>query len=120
MCLLIAFTLSAICIGLAAAVPIPHKHHGHNAVHGEVTSYPVVTKPESDHGNGNHVDNKGHQWNHVHHEENHGHGEHRGHRFESHGKPGHAKYEFEYGVKDTKTVDIKDQWESRDGNKVKD
>lgn len=27
----------------------------------------------------------------------------------------HAKYEFEYGVKDLKTGDIKNQWEHRDG-----
>ncbi|XP_005184970.1 adult-specific cuticular protein ACP-20 [Musca domestica] len=31
----------------------------------------------------------------------------------------HPKYEFKYGVKDLKTGDIKDQWEQRDGDKVK-
>lgn len=31
----------------------------------------------------------------------------------------HPKYEFQYGVKDAKTGDIKDQWEHRDGDKVK-
>ncbi|XP_061397849.1 adult-specific cuticular protein ACP-20-like [Musca vetustissima] len=31
----------------------------------------------------------------------------------------HPKYEFKYGVKDLKTGDIKDQWEERDGDKVK-
>ncbi|XP_017072361.1 histidine-rich glycoprotein-like [Drosophila eugracilis] len=31
----------------------------------------------------------------------------------------HPKYEFDYGVKDTKTGDIKQQWETRDGDKVK-
>ncbi|XP_059227040.1 cuticle protein 19-like [Stomoxys calcitrans] len=31
----------------------------------------------------------------------------------------HPKYEFKYGVKDSKTGDIKDQWEHRDGNHVK-
>lgn len=31
----------------------------------------------------------------------------------------HPKYSFDYGVKDTKTGDIKNQWETRDGDKVK-
>ncbi|EDW35309.1 GL20893 [Drosophila persimilis] len=31
----------------------------------------------------------------------------------------HPKYQFDYGVKDTKTGDIKQQWETRDGDKVK-
>ncbi|KAH8411144.1 hypothetical protein KR222_007835 [Zaprionus bogoriensis] len=31
----------------------------------------------------------------------------------------HPKYQFDYGVKDTKTGDIKNQWETRDGDKVK-
>ncbi|XP_065360824.1 uncharacterized protein LOC135954562 [Calliphora vicina] len=31
----------------------------------------------------------------------------------------HAKYQFDYGVKDLKTGDIKNQWESRDGDHVK-
>lgn len=31
----------------------------------------------------------------------------------------HPKYQFDYGVKDLKTGDIKNQWEHRDGGHVK-
>ncbi|XP_059222225.1 adult-specific cuticular protein ACP-22-like [Stomoxys calcitrans] len=57
------------------------------------------------------------------HEENHGwagHDESQGHGdSEHHDYHSHPKYEFKYGVKDSKTGDIKDQWEQRDGDSVK-
>ncbi|XP_075162720.1 uncharacterized protein LOC142235349 [Haematobia irritans] len=37
---------------------------------------------------------------------------------EHHDYHAHHKYEFKYGVKDSKTGDVKDQWEHRDGDKV--
>lgn len=160
---LIVYTLLAICIGVTMAGPVPHKHHGHKVGHGKATSYVVVTKHESNHGDGHHHDSKGyHEENHGkaghgeansytvvtkhesnngagHHQDNKGnhehhvHGNHYEHKVEHHGNNGHdngkhshheethghAKYEFGYGVKDTKTGDIKDQWETRDGDKVK-
>ncbi|XP_073843702.1 uncharacterized protein [Musca autumnalis] len=38
---------------------------------------------------------------------------------EHHDEYVHPKYEFKYGVKDPKTGDVKEQWEERDGDKVK-
>uniref|UniRef100_A0A1I8P1C1 Uncharacterized protein n=1 Tax=Stomoxys calcitrans TaxID=35570 RepID=A0A1I8P1C1_STOCA len=111
--------------GLAAA---GHLHHG------SATSYTVVTKHKTDghhgwsghdsdsHGwSGSSVSHGCHGWSG--HEENHGwagHDESQGHGdSEHHDYHSHPKYEFKYGVKDSKTGDIKDQWEQRDGDSVK-
>ncbi|XP_061397848.1 adult-specific cuticular protein ACP-22-like [Musca vetustissima] len=110
--------------GLAAAGHL----HGHG-----VTSYSVETK---------HEPSLHHSWSHGHSGDSHGlsagHGHESHHVWESHpeshivssdsGHDGHdehydeyahPKYEFKYGVKDPKTGDVKDQWEERDGDKVK-
>uniref|UniRef100_A0A1B0BCK2 Cuticle protein 19 n=1 Tax=Glossina palpalis gambiensis TaxID=67801 RepID=A0A1B0BCK2_9MUSC len=57
-----------------------------------------------------------HDWGHGHYNEfqPYHHGHHDDHDYHS-----YPKYEFEYGVKDLKTGDIKKQWESREGDKVK-
>lgn len=59
-----------------------------------------------------------HEEHHVEHHGNNGDDEHHDHH-EHHEDNGHVKYEFKYGVKDPKTGDIKQQWEVRDGDKVK-
>ena len=101
----------AIC-GLAVAAP--SYHHGGG---GHGTSYAIITK---------------HDWIPHHHgwEEKswgsdggwHG-GVSVGHHYDGgwdkHDYDKHAKYEFDYGVKDLKTGDIKNQWEHRDGDHVK-
>ncbi|XP_073811640.1 uncharacterized protein [Musca autumnalis] len=110
------FIYLAICAVLAKAGPLPHKHNneGHeHQQHGEATSYTIVTKHEDN--NGGHDDQHngsnyhlGEQDDHI----GHGHGD----ADDYHTYP---KYEFVYGVEDLKTGDIKQQWESRDGDKVK-
>ncbi|TMW47254.1 hypothetical protein DOY81_007670 [Sarcophaga bullata] len=104
-------TFLAIC-GLALAAP--SYHHGDG---GHGTSYAFITK---------------HDWIPHHHgwEEKswgsdngwHG-GASVGHHYDGgwdkHDYDKHAKYEFDYGVKDLKTGDIKNQWEHRDGDHVK-
>uniref|UniRef100_A0A1A9WG96 Uncharacterized protein n=1 Tax=Glossina brevipalpis TaxID=37001 RepID=A0A1A9WG96_9MUSC len=80
-------------------------HDGHS--HG--SSYSTVVKHEQP--------IQKHDWGHGHYNDfqlNH-HGNHH----DVHDYHSYPKYEFEYGVKDLKTGDIKKQWESRDGDKVK-
>lgn len=110
---LVVGTFLLIC-GLAKAAPSYYHDKGH------ATSYAVITKHEVEphhdwehkewaphgieyHGNGIAVAN----------DYNHG----DWHKYEEHDK--HANYEFDYGVKDLKTGDIKNQWEHRDGDHVK-
>lgn len=101
--------------GLAAA---GHLHHG------GASSYSTVVN----HGEGHH----GHGWSghgansYGHVGAGHGHGS--GVAY-SHGAAGYGhggddhhsypRYDFEYGVQDSKTGDVKDQWEHRDGDQVK-
>ncbi|XP_061394157.1 adult-specific cuticular protein ACP-22-like [Musca vetustissima] len=95
------------------AGPLPYKHQngGHGSEHnGEATSYAIVTKH----------DDKSEEKGHSYHAENHyGSNDHDGYGDEHIDYHSHPKYEFAYGVEDTKTGDIKEQWESRDGYNVK-
>ncbi|XP_061397847.1 histidine-rich glycoprotein-like [Musca vetustissima] len=117
--------------GLAAAGHL----HGHG-----LTSYSVVTKHEpsihhswshghdsdshglsASHGYESHHGWEGHQESHIvssdsSHDAGHGH---EWQHDEHYDEYAHPKYEFKYGVKDPKTGDVKDQWEERDGDKVK-
>lgn len=69
--------------------------------HGGSSSFSIVTKHEEPkHYGGQHY--YAPQQHYVKHEPHH-----------------HPKYHFDYGVKDTKTGDIKNQWEARDGDHVK-
>uniref|UniRef100_A0A1B0BCJ9 Uncharacterized protein n=1 Tax=Glossina palpalis gambiensis TaxID=67801 RepID=A0A1B0BCJ9_9MUSC len=86
-----AFLLVTIC-GLAMA----------GYLHESASSYAEVSKHED-----------GKNEHHEFHHENQEHGE------EAYDYHSHPKYQFDYGVKDTKTGDVKNQWESRDGDKVK-
>lgn len=127
--------------GLAAA---GHLHHGHETSYSIVTKH-EPSKHHSWSSGHSHDDSHGssggnsisHDWSsHGGHDDghhggysasvDHGHGggyEHHGHHEEHHDEHhdeySHPKYEFKYGVKDPKTGDVKDQWEHRDGDKVK-
>ncbi|XP_061397854.1 uncharacterized protein LOC133333557 [Musca vetustissima] len=93
--------------------------YGHGGA-GGASSYASVVKHDDSHGHG--VES-GHGWS-GHGYASYGHG---GSGY-SHGGAGHdyghdyhsyPQYEFSYGVKDSKTGDMKDQWEHRDGDHVK-
>ncbi|KAM7356215.1 adult-specific cuticular protein ACP-22-like [Cochliomyia hominivorax] len=85
--------------GWTVAGSLPYYHHNI----GHATSYAVVTK---------HVEKPHHVqgWIGDHYADHHE------HNYDFHKYP---KYEFDYGVKDLKTGDIKNQWEHRDGDHVK-
>lgn len=93
--------------GLGVAAP-----HGHAAA----TSYSVLTKHEEpvhkSYGHGHVYESVGHAGLGLGYASyGHDHG-----KYEDYHS--HPKYQFDYGVKDTHTGDIKNQWESRDGDKV--
>uniref|UniRef100_A0A1A9WGA1 Uncharacterized protein n=1 Tax=Glossina brevipalpis TaxID=37001 RepID=A0A1A9WGA1_9MUSC len=92
------FLLVAIC-GLTMA----------GYLHESASSYAEVSKHESP------VKHEEEKKEYEHHEFNHENQEHNDEAYDYHS---HPKYEFDYGVKDTKTGDVKNQWESRDGDKV--
>ncbi|TMW41405.1 hypothetical protein DOY81_013515 [Sarcophaga bullata] len=111
---LVVGTTLAIC-GLAIAAPSYHHHHHDDGAHG--TSYAIVTKHES---LPQHHGWEGKSWG----SDEGWHGGagvsyHYGGDWDKHAHDKHAKYEFDYGVKDLKTGDIKNQWEHRDGDHVK-
>lgn len=93
--------------GLSLAAP-----HGH----GHATSYSVLTKHEEpvhkSYGHGHGYESVGYEGLGLGYA-SYGHGHEKYEDYHS-----HPKYQFDYGVKDTKTGDIKNQWESRDGDKV--
>lgn len=116
-----------------AAVAISTGGYAHHDKGVEV-HYSVVTEHKGDshgHGHGGHGhDGHGHAevqaWGHDSgHDGDDGHDDHDGDHYDGHygghdqDHDGPAKYEFSYGVKDTKTGDIKNQEEARDGDKVK-
>lgn len=141
-----AVVLLAIC-GLAAAGHLYHhqQHHSQHGGHEEHgSSYAVVSKHEEpavheySHGGsgGGH-----HEYVHFEHQGGYssdgghsegghaegghddggydaGHDEIHGHE-DSHDYHAHPKYEFDYSVKDEKSGDNKNHWETRDGDKVK-
>ncbi|KAH8373498.1 hypothetical protein KR009_011549 [Drosophila setifemur] len=120
-----AYKFTILCcalMGVAAASYIPQGGYDHG--HGHGVGYSIQTHHEApkkwqDHHQEHHhwapvavQDQHDHQhWAPVaqHHDYHHHHEE----------PKHHPKYEFDYGVKDTKTGDIKQQWETRDGDKVK-
>lgn len=130
------FIISSIVLLVLGAIAVTGHSHNHASSHGKATSYSVITKHE-DHHNvhrglkkhsvghiGGHKVQMHHHVHHVqHHKQHDGHMQHENHdQHKHHGQHethGHAKYDFKYGVKDTKTGDVKSQWESRDGDKVK-
>ncbi|XP_065369050.1 adult-specific cuticular protein ACP-22-like [Calliphora vicina] len=140
--------LLALTCGLVASHYISHGddggHSGYGG-HGKEVGYSVVT--EHGHGGGHDGGHAGqhdggydgghhsvHDWSHGG-DEAHGHyavghddghydhhqddGHYEGHDDEGHDHHAYPKYEFNYGVKDTKTGDIKSHSESRDGGHVK-
>ncbi|XP_061394154.1 adult-specific cuticular protein ACP-20-like [Musca vetustissima] len=127
--------ITILVVGVCLIEAKPHKYHGDDGGHGKATSYAIVTKHETEHGSGGHGghgDSGSHGYDD--HSEYHGYSQHGGHggdHEEYYGKGhhggdddghdyhSHPKYDFEYGVKDSKTGDVKEQWESRDGDKVK-
>ncbi|XP_017127368.2 histidine-rich glycoprotein-like [Drosophila elegans] len=119
-----AHKLTILCcalLGVAAASYIPHGGHDHGY---SIQTHHEAPKQWQDHQQDHHSwapvqDHHHQQWAHdshqqwSHHEEPH-------QQWSHHEDPHHhPKYEFDYGVKDTKTGDIKQQWETRDGDKVK-
>ncbi|XP_037722287.1 kininogen-1-like [Drosophila subpulchrella] len=119
-----AHKLTILCcalFGVAAASYIPHGGHDH----GHAVGYSIQTQHEApkkwqDH----HQDHQAHSWAPIqdhHHQQWAPVASHDTHpQWSHHEEPKHhPKYEFDYGVKDTKTGDIKQQWETRDGDKVK-
>ncbi|XP_061394153.1 probable zinc transporter protein DDB_G0282067 [Musca vetustissima] len=129
--------VTLVVIGVIIIEAAPHKHHDEG--HGKATSYAVVTKHESSHKGGSHGDDGSHHggsygdhgshkggshgyYGHGHNDgghHGHAHGKGDDHGDDDHDYHSHPKYDFGYGVKDSKTGDVKDQWESRDGDKVK-
>uniref|UniRef100_A0A6P4ERC4 Histidine-rich glycoprotein-like n=1 Tax=Drosophila rhopaloa TaxID=1041015 RepID=A0A6P4ERC4_DRORH len=116
--------ISILCcalLGVAAASYIPLPQGGYE--HGHGVGYSIQTHHEApkkwqDHHQDHHSwapaqDHHHQQWAPV--------AAHDAHQQWSHHEEPHhhPKYEFDYGVKDTKTGDIKQQWETRDGDKVK-
>ncbi|XP_073841461.1 uncharacterized protein [Musca autumnalis] len=110
----------------------PAQHHGwshghggdsHDLGHHEAHSVSHI-KHNAGHGlSAGHASHhhgwEGHHESHsASHDDGHGHEYEHGHD-EHHDEYAHPKYEFKYGVKDHKTGDVKDQWEERDGDKVK-
>ncbi|EDW49785.1 histidine-rich glycoprotein [Drosophila sechellia] len=126
-----AHQLSILCcalLGVAAASYIPHGGYSHeHGVGYSIQTHHEAPKQWQDHHQAHHqwVDApKAHSWGTVqdHHHQQWApvaaHDSH--HQWSHHEEPKHhPKYEFNYGVKDTKTGDIKQQWETRDGDKVK-
>ncbi|XP_058981794.1 adult-specific cuticular protein ACP-20-like [Musca domestica] len=115
--------IAILAVGVILVDAAPHKHSGHG--HGEATSYAVVTKHE-DHHDGHHGGSGYGHHGHGHHVEHHGiggdhygDGQGSGHHDDSHDYHSYPKYEFNYGVEDSKTGDVKNQWETRDGDQVK-
>ncbi|KAL7734390.1 hypothetical protein ACLKA6_010722 [Drosophila palustris] len=120
--------LTLVCcalLGVAAASYIPHSdYHGHHGHHGHEVGFSIQTHHEAPK-----------KW----HSQEHDHWAPQQHYqvaaapVQHHWAPAlapqhhhvaeeahhHPKYQFDYGVKDTKTGDIKNQWETRDGDKVK-
>ncbi|TMW49680.1 hypothetical protein DOY81_005249 [Sarcophaga bullata] len=92
--------------------------HGHDNGHNAVHSW--GHDGDHDHGYGGYSHDNGHGHESAHgYEHDHFGGHDGGHNHGyDHGHGGHAKYEFSYGVKDLKTGDIKNQKETRDGDKV--
>ncbi|EDV40923.1 uncharacterized protein Dana_GF10753 [Drosophila ananassae] len=117
--------LTLICcalLGVAAASYIP-SHGGYNHGHGHGVGYSIQTHHEApkkwhDHQQWveapkvQHWEQPQQHWAPVSHHQDYSHHHHEEPKH-------HPKYEFDYGVKDTKTGDIKQQWETRDGDKVK-
>ncbi|XP_020816509.1 histidine-rich glycoprotein [Drosophila serrata] len=131
-----AHKLTILCcalLGVAAASYIPHGGYEHGHGHGHGIGYSIQTHHEApkkwqDHHQEHHLwaeAPKAHQWAPSHHTQHTQHhwapvAAHDNHHEHHHEEPKHhPKYEFDYGVKDTKTGDIKQQWETRDGDKVK-
>lgn len=109
-------TTTLIVLLAFSALALAGHSYQHGPSHGhEVVSYAQVTKYE-DHGD--HDAHEHHQDEHLGHDqvEHHGNNGHNDHHDDNHG---HVQYEFKYGVKDLKTGDVKEQWESRDGHSVK-
>ncbi|KAH8270107.1 hypothetical protein KR018_004066 [Drosophila ironensis] len=118
-----AHKLTILCcalLGVAAASYIPHGH-GHGVGYSVQTHHEEPKKwhdhhqwaeaPKVQHWAVQDHHQPQHHWAPaVHHQEYSHHHEEPKH---------HPKYQFDYGVKDTKTGDIKQQWETRDGDKVK-
>ncbi|XP_017842060.2 histidine-rich glycoprotein [Drosophila busckii] len=121
--------LTLVCcalLGVAAASYIPHGHQSHDNAHG--LSYSIQAHHEAPAHKSWHHEQPQQHWAaapqqhwapapHQHWATVPQHVEHQQHHDEHHHH--HPKYEFSYGVKDTKTGDIKQQWETRDGDKVK-
>ncbi|KAM7357616.1 uncharacterized protein ACRADG_002893 [Cochliomyia hominivorax] len=107
----LAFASILATCGLTFAAPSYYPHEGHE------TKYVVVTKHEAVPTLHHYGGWDGHQGI--------GHGgyflvaDKHHDQYDDHHHDKHAKYEFEYGVKDLKTGDIKNQWEQRDGDHVK-
>ncbi|XP_065362125.1 histidine-rich glycoprotein-like [Calliphora vicina] len=137
----VVIVLLAIC-GLAAAGVLPHhhqqhhhqqqqqQHHGHH-----VSSYSVVSKHEhpivkhefshkawEEHQSDNGVGSSGHELAHYAHKSDHeedAHEDYEGGHAHEEEYYAHPKYQYDYAVKDEKTGDSKQHWETRDGDKVK-
>ncbi|XP_058976188.1 adult-specific cuticular protein ACP-20-like [Musca domestica] len=110
------FAILAICVTLGIAGPLPHKQHSNGSGSGkggsgQTTSYAVVTKHE-DAAGGQHGGQKGYGGAKNDHYGGHDHGH--GDDYNS-----HPRYDFAYGVEDSKTGDVKEHQESRDGDNVK-
>ncbi|XP_050322678.1 histidine-rich glycoprotein-like [Bactrocera neohumeralis] len=95
------FAALVCCFTLVVVCALPYGHHGHD--HGGHSA--------SSHASVHLVSHDDHHDHHGHHGDGHGHGHDDGH-------DSHAEYHFNYGVKDTKTGDIKEQSEHRHGDKV--
>ncbi|XP_058976187.1 adult-specific cuticular protein ACP-20-like [Musca domestica] len=107
------FAFLAICIALTVAGPLPNKQGGSG--HGQATSYAVVTQ-HNDKGSGSAKSDGGYSHGGDHYGKSDGHSGHGDdHSADYYSYP---KYDFAYGVEDSKTGDIKEQQESRDGDKV--
>ncbi|XP_005177814.2 adult-specific cuticular protein ACP-20-like [Musca domestica] len=114
------FAIFATCAALTIAGPLPYKQHfdgsgSGSGGSGHATSYAVVTKHEDTAG-GEHGGQKGYGDAKNDHYGGHGHGHVDGHGDDYNS---HPRYEFAYGVEDSKTGDVKEHQESRDGDNVK-
>ncbi|KAI8118115.1 Cuticle protein 8 [Lucilia cuprina] len=136
---LISIAVIVLLCGLAAAGH--YHHHEGNGDSGKEVGYSVVTSHGSgghgggghgagghgagghaagDHGSDGHGSKHGYDGGHAAYGGHGSDGGHGGHDDDDgHGHYAHPKYEFDYGVKDSKTGDIKSQSETRDGHKVK-
>ncbi|XP_023302333.2 adult-specific cuticular protein ACP-20-like [Lucilia cuprina] len=129
--------LVSLC-GLVAGYYTHHGDAGHGGYGGQSKEVGYAVTTDHGHGGGHgsgHEGGHGHDDGHangghdvadshtISHYGGHGDGHYGGH-YGGHGDDGHdyhayPKYEFSYGVKDTKTEDIKSHSESRDGGHVK-